>query len=64
MYLLGDGVQHNSNTGVYWLERSVKQGNQQAIKLLADILRDGTYGVETDLKRSDELYKLADKNKG
>jgi len=61
MYLLGEGVGHNAGKGVFWLERAAEQRHPSATRLLADVLRDGAYGVQVDRERSAEWRCLADK---
>ena len=58
MYLLGEGVDHDPIEGVRWLERAAEQGFNGAIRLLADVFRDGAYGVTADRERS-ERWRLA-----
>ena len=58
MYLLGEGVDHDPIEGIRWLERAAAQGFERAIRLLADVLRDGAYGVDADTRRA-EHWRLA-----
>jgi hypothetical protein len=67
MYLLGEGVQTNPNEGLRWLRLSADQGDESAIRLLADLYRDGMYGVSADAAeahlwqgryRNTDLYRL------
>ncbi len=58
MYPLGEGVDHDPIEGVRWLERAAEQGFNGAIRLLADVFRDGAYAVTADRERS-ERWRLA-----
>ena len=58
MYLRGEGVDHDPIEGIRWLERAAEQGFDRAIRLLADVLRDGAYGVDADPRRA-EHWRLA-----
>jgi TPR repeat protein len=58
MYLLGEGVDHDPIEGLRWLERAAEQGFHSAMRLLADVYRDGAYGARVDSERS-ERWRLA-----
>jgi hypothetical protein len=63
MYLLGEGVQTSPSEGLQWLRRSADQGDETAIRLLADLYRNGKYGVPADDeegRRWQERYKKTD----
>jgi TPR repeat protein len=63
MYLLGEGVQTDPNEGVCWLRRSADQGDECAIRLLADPYRNGRYGVSADTAEArvwEERYRKTD----
>ena len=63
MYLLGEGVQTDPDEGLRWLRRSADQGGETAIRLLADLYRNGIYGVSADhveARRWQERYKMTD----
>jgi uncharacterized protein len=60
MYLTGEGVQADPSEGVRWLRCSAEQGNQTAMRLLADVYRNGHNGVLVDAMEAklwDERYK-------
>jgi TPR repeat protein len=67
MYLRGEGVTADSSTGLDWLRRSAGQGDESAIRLLADVYRDGHFGIPADAVeahlwnekyQATELYRL------
>jgi len=63
MYLLGEGVQANPNEGLRWLRLSADQGDESAIRLIADLYRDGMYGVSADPAEEplwQERYRMTD----
>jgi uncharacterized protein len=63
MYLLGDGVQADPNEGLRWLRRSADRGDENAIRLLVDLYRDGLYGVSADAAEAqlwDRKYRTTD----
>jgi uncharacterized protein len=63
MYLLGEGVQVDPGEGLLWLRRSAEQGDEQSLRLLADLYRKGNYGVaanETEAQLWDERYRKTD----
>jgi hypothetical protein len=73
MYLLGEGVQPNPNEGLPWLRRSADQGDEQATRLLADLFRNGSYGISADAEEADlwqeryrktALYRLREQKWG
>ena len=48
MCLLGEGVEANPNEGLRWLKRSADQGDECAIRLLADLYCNGKHGIPAD----------------
>jgi TPR repeat protein len=63
MYLLGEGVQANPNEGLRWLRGSADQGHECAIRLLADLYRNGKCGVSADAAEAElwqERYRKTD----
>ncbi|KAA6464917.1 sel1 repeat family protein [Acidobacteria bacterium AB60] len=67
MYLRGEGVQADPIKGLEWLRQSAGQGDESAIRLLADVYRDGTFGIPVDAAeahlwrekyQATELYRL------
>jgi TPR repeat protein len=73
MYLLGEGVQADPNEGVRWLRRSADLGDECAIRLLADLYRNGRYGISADTAearvweeryRETDLYRLREQKWG
>lgn len=63
MYLLGEGVQANSGEGLRWLRCSAEQGDEQSMRLLADVYRNGHYGISAnavEAKLWDERYRKTD----
>jgi len=67
MYLLGEGVQIDPQEGLKWLRRSADQEDECAIRLLADLYRDGKHGIAADAVeaqlwqeryRKTDLYRL------
>jgi TPR repeat protein len=63
MYLLGEGVEANPNEGLRWLQRSANQGDECAIRLLADLYRNGKYGIPADAVEAElwqERYRKTD----
>lgn len=63
MYLLGEGVEANANEGLRWLRCAAAQGDEGAIRLLADLYRDGIYGVSADAVEAhlwQERYRKTD----
>jgi len=62
MYLLGEGVPSNSAEGLRWLRLAADQGEESSYRLLADLYRNGYYGVPLDpaeATRWDGLYRQA-----
>jgi hypothetical protein len=60
MHLLGEGVQTDPDQGLRWLRRSAEQGDEQSLRLLVDVFRNGTFGVPanaTEAQLWDERYK-------
>ena len=73
MYLLGEGVQADPGEGLRWLRRSAEQGDEQSMRLLADVYRNGNYGISADAMeaklwderyRKTDLYRLREQNWG
>jgi len=63
MYLLGEGVQADPEEGLKWLRRSADHGDECAIRLLADLYRDGRYGISADAVEAElwqERYRKTD----
>jgi TPR repeat protein len=61
MYLLGEGVAVDTEEGLRWLHRSADQGLGIAFRLLADLYRNGYYGVQLDIRQAnywDEKYRV------
>lgn len=62
MYLLGEGVPSDTAEGLRWLRLAADQGEESAYRLLADLYRNGYYGVPVDpaeATRWDEMYRQA-----
>jgi TPR repeat protein len=73
MYLLGEGIQSDPEEGLRWLRCSADQGNEHAFGLLADLYRNGYYGVPLDPTeaelweekyRKTDLYRLKEQKWG
>jgi TPR repeat protein len=73
MCLTGEGVEANPNEGLRWLKRSADQGDECAIRLLADLYRNGKYGIPADAVeaqlwqeryRKTDLYRLREQKWG
>jgi hypothetical protein len=73
MCLIGEGVEANPNEGLRWLKRSADQGDECAIRLLADLYRNGKYGIPADAVeaklwqeryRKTDLYRLREQKWG
>lgn len=73
MCLLGEGVEANPTEALRWLKLSADQGDECAIRLLADLYRNGQYGVSADAVeaqlwyeryRRTELYRLREQKWG
>ena len=63
MFLLGEGVQTDPDEGLRWLRRSAEQGDEQSIRLLTDLYRNGMYGVAADAVEAQlwaEIYSKTD----
>ncbi len=61
MYLLGEGVPPDPEEGLRWLRRSADHGYGFSFRLLADLYRNGYYGVPVDIEeadRWDEKYRI------
>jgi len=52
MFLKGEGVPQNSNEGIAWLGKAAEQGEDEARRLLADIYRDGLFGIKKNAERA------------
>jgi uncharacterized protein len=48
MYVLGEGVQSDQEEGLRWLRLSAAQGEGAAMRLMADLYRNGYHGVPVD----------------
>jgi hypothetical protein len=62
MYLLGEGVSSDPAEGLRWLRLAADQGESASFRLLADLYRNGYYGVSVDpaeAARWDERYRLS-----
>lgn len=55
MYILGEGTAPNIDDGLLWLRRSADRGNTAAMRLLADLYRNGYYGVPLDIAEADRF---------
>jgi TPR repeat protein len=73
MYLLGEGVGPDPDEGLCWLRRSAEQGDEQSLRVLADVYRNGVYGVSADAAeaqlwtqryRNTDLYRLREQKWG
>jgi TPR repeat protein len=61
MYLLGEGVPPDPEEGLRWLRRSADHGYGVSFRLLADLYRNGYYGVPVNIEeadRWDEKYRI------
>jgi hypothetical protein len=61
MHLLGEGVPSDPEEGLRWLHLSADQGEGFSFRLLADLYRNGYYGVPLDTKQADhwdEKYRI------
>src|ERR1017187_1165562 len=52
MYILGEGVPPDVAEGLLWLHRSADRGNTSAMRLLADLYRNGYYGVAIETEKA------------
>jgi len=62
MYILGEGTETDVNEGLRWLHLSAMQGSWPARRLLADLYRNGYYGVPKSIeeaKRWEHLQSVA-----
>jgi uncharacterized protein len=57
MYILGQGVPPDVAEGLLWLHRSADRGNTSAMRLLADLYRNGYYGVAIDTEKANHWDK-------
>jgi hypothetical protein len=53
MYVLGEGVSPNVEEGLLWLHHAADRGNTSAMRLLADLYRNGYYGVAVEIEKAD-----------
>jgi TPR repeat protein len=63
MYLLGEGAEGDLNEGLLWIHRAAMQGNWNARHLLADLYRNGYYGIPESIeeaKRWEYLQSVAE----
>jgi TPR repeat protein len=60
MYLLGEGVKHDPAEGIRWLELAAQHDYERALLLLADIYREGLYGVAADPSRAQRWQAAAE----
>jgi hypothetical protein len=63
MYILGEGTEADVPEGLHWLHRAAMQGDWSARHLLADLYRNGYYGVTKNVeeaKRWEHLQSVAD----
>jgi TPR repeat protein len=58
MRLLGEGVPRNTEEGLRWLRCAADQGFEESFRLLADLYREGYYGVAPDLDEAEHWDKL------
>jgi TPR repeat protein len=49
MYVLGEGIESDHEEGLRWLRLAAAQGEGAAMRLMADLYRNGYYGVPVDL---------------
>jgi TPR repeat protein len=72
MYLRGEGLPCDHMEGLRWLHCAADQGDEQSLRLLADLYRNGHYGVPLDLDeaerwdkqyRQTELYRLSEERR-
>jgi TPR repeat protein len=57
MYLSGEGVPSDSVEGLRWLRRAADQGDGQTLGVLAEVYRNGFYGVPLDLEEAERWDK-------
>jgi TPR repeat protein len=57
MYILGEGVPPNVAEGLLWLHRSADLGSTNAMRLLADLYRNGYYGVPIEAEKAEHRGK-------
>jgi TPR repeat protein len=63
MFILGQGVSPDVAEGLLWLHRSADRGNTSAMRLLADLYRNGYYGVAIETEKAahwDKRYASAE----
>ena len=48
MYVIGEGVQRDHEEGLRWLRLAADQGEGPAMRLMADLYREGLHGVPLD----------------
>jgi TPR repeat protein len=67
MYLLGEGVRSDPDEALRWLRLAAAQGEGQAMRLLADLYRDGAHGFPVDPLQAahwDEQYRVCQETLG
>ena len=57
MYLRGEGVPSDPMEGLRWLRCAADQGDGQTLGFLAEVHRNGYYGVPSDLEEAERLDK-------
>ena len=63
MYILGEGTEADVNEGLRWIHRAAMRGDWSARHLLADLYRNGYYGVPKSIeeaKRWEFLQSVAE----
>lgn len=72
MYMSGEGVPTNPKEGLRWLHSAADQGDEQSLRYMADIYRNGYYGVPIDVQlaerldqqyRQTELYRMSEEKR-
>lgn len=53
MYLSGEGVPSDPTEGLRWLRCAADQGDEQTLRLLAEVYRNGFYGVPLNLEEAE-----------
>ncbi len=59
LYMLGVGVDKDTEQGIHWLELSANQGNDNAQYLLGNIYHYGSDNIEKDIKKAVYWYQKA-----
>jgi TPR repeat protein len=57
MYLSGEGVPSDPIEGLRWLRCAADQGDGQTLGVLAEVYRNGYYGVPSDLEEAERWDK-------